>query len=427
MSSLARLSLANRGLTALIAVIITAFGLFTIPSLKQQLFPSLDFPAAFISATYLGASPDVVERQVTEPIEDALQGTPGLKQVVSTSREGAATVQVEFEFGTNLDDSVAAMQASLGRIQSQLPQDVTPQVFAGSTDNFPVVVLAVSSSTDETELAEKLDRAVVPALQGIEGVSQATVTGARHQQVVITPNPVKFAAAGLDPTVLATALRANGVAVPAGTVTAGDKALNVQVGTPLATLDDLKGLYLTGTGAPVKLGDVASVEEVLAPATSITRTNGKPSLGIAVTATPDGNAVKISHEIRDRIPEFAAAVGGGATLTPVFDQAPFVEKSIEGLTTEGGLGLLMAIIVILVFLLSVRSTLVTAVSIPLSVLVALLALYGFDYSLERDRSGTQRARWSLSDAAAPCVASTQSNNHLGALMTEAVCCRTLPL
>jgi HAE1 family hydrophobic/amphiphilic exporter-1 len=381
MSSLARLSLANRGLTALIAVIITAFGLFTIPSLKQQLFPSLDFPAAFISATYLGASPDVVERQVTEPIEGALQGTPGLKQLTSTSREGSATVQVEFEFGTDLDDAVATMQAALGRIQAQLPQDVTPQVFAGSTDNFPVVVLAASSSLDESEFAERLERVVVPAIQGIEGVREASVTGARTEQVVITPNPARFAAAGLDPTAVGTALRANGVAIPAGTVVDGDKALNVQVGAPLATIEDLRDIYLTGSGRPVRLGDVAGVEEVLAPASTITRTNGKPSLGIAVTATPDGNAVRISHEIADRIPEFAAALGGGATLATVFDQAPFVEKSIEGLTTEGGLGLAMAVIVILVFLLSVRSTIVTAVSIPLSVLVALLALYFFDYSL----------------------------------------------
>ena len=124
---------------------------------------------------------------------------------------------------------------------------------------------------------------------------------------------------------------------------------------------------------------MATVEQQLAPATSITRTNGKDSLGIAVTAAPDGNAVQISHEIRDKLADLKDA--SGAELTVVFDQAPFVEKSIESLTTEGLLGLVMAVIVILVFLLSVRSTLVTAVSIPLSVLVALIALWVGDYSL----------------------------------------------
>ena len=131
----------------------------------------------------------------------------------------------------------------------------------------------------------------------------------------------------------------------------------------------------------MRLGDVATVEPQSADVTSITRTNGKPSLGISVTARPDGNAVGVSNEIKDRLPALAASLGGDAALTPVFDQAPFVEKSIEGLTTEGLLGLVMAVLVILFFLLSIRSTLVTAVSIPLSVIVALIALWAFDYSL----------------------------------------------
>ena len=126
---------------------------------------------------------------------------------------------------------------------------------------------------------------------------------------------------------------------------------------------------------------MATVSEQLTDVTSITRTNGKPSLGISVTATPDGNAVAISNEIKDLLPQLQTDLGSGAVLTPIFDQAPFVQKSIEGLTTEGLLGLVMAVLVILFFLLSIRSTLVTAVSIPLSVIVALIALRVFDYSL----------------------------------------------
>src|SRR5262249_44260414 len=154
------------------------------------------------------------------------------------------------------------------------------------------------------------------------------------------PNPAAVAAAGVDLSGLAAALRANGVAIPAGTLTDSQSSLTVQVGTPLTTVDDLKGIYVNSSRrGPVALGDVADVRSQLAAPTSITRTNGKPSLGIAVTARPDGNAVGISNEIKRRLPELAAALGDGATLTPVFDQAPFVERSIEGLTTEGLLGL----------------------------------------------------------------------------------------
>ncbi|HEV7712200.1 MAG TPA: efflux RND transporter permease subunit, partial [Asanoa sp.] len=115
MSLLARLSLANRGLVALIAVVITLFGVFTLPQLKQQLLPSLEFPGAFIIATYPGASPDVVEQQVTEPLENSIQGIDGLDKVNSTSREGSATVQVSYEFGTDLDNAVNQMQTAINR------------------------------------------------------------------------------------------------------------------------------------------------------------------------------------------------------------------------------------------------------------------------------------------------------------------------
>ncbi|MDX5457571.1 efflux RND transporter permease subunit [Micromonospora tulbaghiae] len=380
MSLLARFSLANRGLIALVALVTTAFGLFAVPSLKQQLLPSLEFPAAFIVATYPGAAPEIVESQVAEPIENSLKGIPGLDKVTSTSREGAATVQVQYEFGTDLDDVVNKMETALNRIDSQLPEGVDPQVIAGSTDDLPAVVVAATGDGDERALAEKLRSAVVPELEALDGVRSVDVTGARNQVVTITPDPAKLAAAKVSPTAIASALKSNGVAVPAGALADGDRSLPVQVGTPIRTLDDLRGIVLTtAPAAPVRLGDVAAVEQQLAPATSLTRTNGKPSLGIAVTAAPDGNAVDISHEIRDRLDELSAA--SGAELTVVFDQAPFVEKSIESLTTEGLLGLVMAVVVILVFLLSVRSTVVTAVSIPLSVLVALIVLWSGDYSL----------------------------------------------
>ncbi|MGS2618009.1 efflux RND transporter permease subunit [Micromonospora sp. LZ34] len=382
MSLLARFSLANRGLVALIAVVATAFGAFAVPSLKQQLLPSLEFPAAFVVAAYPGAGPEVVESQVTEPIENSLQGIPGLEKVTSTSREGSATIQVQYEFGTDLDDVVNKMQTALSRIDAQLPESVDPQVIAGSTDDLPAVVLAASGGDDQRVLVERLRGTVVSELEAIDGVRSVDVTGTRDDVVVVTPDPAKLAARKLPPTAIGAALQTNGVTVPAGTVVDGSKALPVQVGTPLGTLDGLRGIVVApaaGRAAPVRLGDVATVSEQLAPATAITRTNGKDSLGIAVTASPDGNAVEISREIRDRLAELRD--DSGAELTIVFDQAPFVEKSIESLTTEGLLGLVMAVVVILVFLLSVRSTLVTAVSIPLSVVVALIALWIGDYSL----------------------------------------------
>jgi len=381
LSRLARLSLAHRALVALAAVIATAFGFIAIPSLKQQLFPSLDFPAAFIVAPYPAAPPELVESLVTEPIENAVGGVGGLEGIRSTSREGMATLQLEFAFGTDLDAAVSRIESAIGR--AQLPVGVEPQVIAGRTDDFPVIILAASSSSDPFEFADRVRRVVVPEIQSIDGVREATVTGAQEQIVAITPRPAALAA-GVDLAAIAATLQANGTAVPAGSLTDAGRSLTVAVGTPIGDVAEIADLYLPAAepdADPIRLGDVATVALEPAEVTSITRTNGRPSLGIAVTATPDGDAVGISRAVKERLPALAAALGGDAALTPVFDQAPFVEQSIQGLTHEGLLGLVMAVLVILVFLLSVRSTLVTAVSIPLSVVVALIGLWLGDHSL----------------------------------------------
>jgi len=379
MSFLTRLSLANRGLVALIAIVITGFGLFAVPSLKQQLFPSIELPAAFIGASLPGASPEIIQDQITKPIEDAVKGADGIDSVTSTTKEGSASITVSFVYGTDITQAVNQLTTSVNRIQSQLPDNVTPTIFAGSTDDIPAIVLAASGGADESDLLAKLNQTVVPELNAISGVRDTQVTGARSAQVVITPNLAKLAKAGLDVRSLTTLLQANGVSVPAGAVTDGERSLSVQVGSAITSVDGLEGVYLTGKHGPVKLGDVATVESKLPTPTSFTRTDGLESLGLTVTAKPDGNPVQISQVVRDKLAKLQQ--DSGARLTVVVDQAPFVQRSIKSLTTEGLLGLVMAVIVILVFLLSIRSTLVTAVSIPLSVLIALIALWIGDYTL----------------------------------------------
>ncbi|HEX4818460.1 MAG TPA: efflux RND transporter permease subunit [Nonomuraea sp.] len=422
MTAFARLSLANRSLVILLAVVLSGFGLFTIPQLKQQLLPSLSFPGAFVIAPYPGASPEIVEDQVTKPIEDSFQGLAGLEQMTSTSREGMAQIQVALEYGTDVEATINKMQQAVNRVA--LPDGVEPTVTAGNTDDIPVMVLAVGDGGDQRAMADKLRRLVVPELQSVEGVREAAVTGTRDEVVTIEPDAGKMAARGVSPAQIPEVLRANGTPVPAGTLTDAGKSLTVQVGSRVDSVEKLRNLYLTpvqpqgqaqpqpgqsqqpgqqagqpqarpGQGGlpqqvarpkplkPVKLGDVATITRDLAEATTITRTAGRSSLGVSVTMGPDGNAVAISEEIREKLPDLTKALGDGSdtAVSVVFDQAPYVERSIESLTTEGVLGLAFAVLVILVFLLSVRSTLVTAVSIPLSVVIALMALWAGDYSL----------------------------------------------
>jgi len=382
MSWLSRFSLAQRALIGLMSLVALVFGLIAIPQLKQQLLPTIELPVVSVIAPYQGASPDVVEKQVVEPIENNLEGVDGITGVTSTASEGSAVIMASFDYGNDTKRIVADVQQAVNRARAGLPDAVDPQVVAGSTDDIPAVVLAVTSGKDQQALADQLDSTVVPALRDIDGVGQVTVTGVRAKRVTVTPDDAKLAAAGLTTQTLAQALQAGGVTLPGGSFDEAGANKTVQIGGGYTSVRQIADLRIPVPGkAPVKVGDVAAVREGEAPADSITRTDGKPSLAVAVTMSHDGSAVTVSNAVKDKLPGLRKDLGGGAEITVVSDQGPAVSKAIKGLTTEGGLGLLFAVVVILVFLASVRSTLVTAVSIPLSVVLALIVLWTRDLSL----------------------------------------------
>ncbi|MFF5492873.1 efflux RND transporter permease subunit [Streptomyces aquilus] len=383
MSWLSKFSLAQRALIGLMSIIALAFGAIAIPQLKQQLLPSIELPMVSVLAPYQGASPDVVEKQVVEPIEDSLEAVDGIEGVTSTASEGNAVIMASFDYGPDTKQLVADVQQAVNRARVQLPDSVDPQVIAGSTDDMPTVVLAVTSDKDQQALADRLDKTVVPELKSIDGVGQVTVDGVRDLQVTVTPDDAKLAKAGLDSAALAQALQAGGATVPAGSFDEDGANRTVQVGGGFTSVAQIQDLMVTGTpgSKPVRLGDVATVKQQEAAADSLTRTDGKPSLAVMVTMDKDGSAVSISDAVEDKLPALRKDLGSGSEITVVSDQGPAVAKAIEGLTTEGALGLLFAVLVILVFLASVRSTLVTAVSIPLSVVLALIVLWTRDLSL----------------------------------------------
>ncbi|MFD5573185.1 efflux RND transporter permease subunit [Streptomyces cadmiisoli] len=383
MSWLSRFSLAQRALIGLMSIVALAFGAIAIPQLKQQLLPTIELPVVSVLAPYQGASPDVVEKQVVEPIEANLEAVDGITGVTSTASEGNAVIMASFDYGNGTDRLVADVQQAVNRARAQLPDDVDPQVIAGSTDDIPTVVLAVTSDTDQQALADRIERTLVPDLEAVDGVAQVSVDGVRDVQVAVTPDDKELSRAGLTTAALAQALQAGGVTVPAGSFDEDGANRTVQVGGGFTSLEQIEDLMVAGEpgGKPVRLGDVATVKEEEAKADSITRTDGRPSLAVSVTMDRDGSAVAISEAVEEQLPDLRADLGSGATLTVVSDQGPAVAKSIEGLTTEGALGLVFAVLVILVFLASIRSTLVTAVSIPLSVVLALIVLWTRDLSL----------------------------------------------
>jgi len=379
-SLLSVFSLRNRALIALLTIVVALFGGYALTALKLELFPSLTLPNVTIVTTYPGASPAVVENDVSTPIETAIQGVEGLDSTSATSSAGISTVQASFAYGTDLTRAEQKVELAIGRIQSQLPSAVDPQVVTFSIGDFPVVQLAVTSNLEPAELASRLETLTKPAIEQLDGVSAATVYGATGQRITITPDAAALAADGLSTQAIRDALKANGILIAAGTVDEGDKTLTVQAGVKIDSVETLQGLPLQG-GAPATIGDVAEVQIVDNPITGIARVNGEPSLTIAITKTPAGNTVEVSRAVNDELDALATQLGGDTKFTVVFDQAPFIERSINSLATEGLLGLGFAVVVIFVFLLSIRSTLVAAISIPVSVLITFVAMLATGYSL----------------------------------------------
>lgn len=375
-------SLRNRALIALVTIVVGVFGGLSLTTLKQELIPSLSLPQIFIITSYPGASPAVVDKDVSTPIEAAIQGVAGLDSTTATSSANVSSITAAFTYGTNIATAEQKVQLAINRL-ANLPDSAETQVLTFNFTDLPVIQIAVSSDLDPDDLSAKLENSTIVELKKVDGVSDVSLLGTTAQRLVITPDPLKLFANGLTNQSIRDALDANGILLPAGQITENDQTLTVQAGTRLESKDEVAALPLLGgtTAGVVTIADVATVELTDDPVTGISRVNGEPALTIAITKTPAGNTVAVSQAVRDLIPELEAALGSNTKFTIAFDQAPFIEESINSLATEGLLGLAFAVIVILLFLLSVRSTLVTAISIPVSVLITFIGMQVAGYTL----------------------------------------------
>lgn len=413
MRRLANLSLANRSFIALVCIVVALIGALSMKTLRQELIPSISLPQIQIVTAEPGASSEQVSSRLSGPIEQAVRGLENVESTSSDSQPGVSMVTVELAYGTDTARSANQVDAALSRIDDQLPEDADPQVIAGGSGDIPAVVLSVSSDEEPAVLAQRLNSDVIPELERVDGVASVMLAGAPTDIVRITPDAQKLADAGLAESDITAAIDASGLSVPGGTVTDGGRSLDVTVGQRIASVDDLAAIVVmpssgtaqdgaTGDGedgadaqqadaqgaapnAPVEdvvtLGQVATVERTQQEATSISRTNGRESLVLVVTATADGNVVDVSRGVESSLDKTLPGVGGNAESDVVFDQAPFIKKSIVSLAEEGLLGLLFAIGVILLFLRALRPTIVTAISIPLSLLMAFIGMLVAGYTL----------------------------------------------
>ncbi len=414
MSWLTKISLRNRSIVGLAVLAVILAGAYAVTSLKQELMPDLTFPYLTVFTVDYGSSPKDVERNITTPLEQAIKTSSGVKQYDSFSNDGISIITVEYEFGTDIKAKETEVQQAVSGVQQMLPATAqAPQVAALNFNSMPVVQLAVSSSLPAEELADLLGTRVVPRLQGIDGVQAVTLSGVQQMQLYIQLKPEEVQALGVSPAQIMTAVTQANVTAGAGSVTSGSIVYPITVSAKAETekaLEDLvlpsaqtaaaamsamtagasAGAAAAGPAAaaapaaaaePVRLGDVATVKIAPAPLTAITRTNGEASIGISVSKSSTGNTVDIANAVAAELPAISRDLGGEATITTVVDQSVFIKDSIRSLLQEGLIGALFAIIVIWAFLRSWRSTIIAGLSIPLSVIGALVILWSGGNSL----------------------------------------------
>ncbi|MDS1270280.1 efflux RND transporter permease subunit [Lipingzhangella sp. LS1_29] len=400
MTALSRLSLTNRLLAALITVLVIATGIIATLSIRQELMPDLEMPQAMVSVSAPGSSPEVMEQEVVVPLETAVQQVDDVEQVEATATNGMAMLFVLIDFDADADAAVDEVQQAVAAESGTLPDNAETEVMTGGNEDIPVLSLAASADEDEGTLSTNVQEHVLPELEGLPGVRDVQLFGQREELVEIDPDEDELEEHGLSTADITQALQDTATILPGGSLTEdGQRALSVDVTRELADLDDLADVHLMpataagpaelagpeaapdGGPEPVRLGEVADIDWVTEDESTLSRVNGAEAMSLIVYKDQDANTVEVAEEIRTAVPDLADDLGDDGELLVVLDTAPFIEDSIDGLVEKGLAGLVIAIALILAFLLSVRTTIVTAVSIPLSLLIAMTALWFGGYTL----------------------------------------------
>jgi len=379
---LTRLSLANRAVVALFTVLIVGAGLWATGSMKQELLPSMSQPAAVVLVTKPGASAETLDHDVVKPLSDALGSVTGVDEVRTSTSSGSGQLTVSWAFGRD-DTKILADLKTAATAAGSAADGVHTEVYAGSSADIPVQSLAITGDGDVEALADRVDKTLVPAIEHVPGVRSVQVSGHVSERVLVTLDPAKLSARSIDAAAVSGILRTAGVVVPAGTSSDGTRAMAIEVGQEGTSIERISAMPIPTMQGPVALSEVATVELAPVPQSTISRADGRPALSLTITKTPEANAVQVSHAVTAAVAKTLPSLGEKAASSVLFDQSTMIEKSTHDLAVEGGLGLVFAVLIILVFLLSPRATVITAVSIPLSLLIAVIGLRvgGFSFNV----------------------------------------------
>jgi hydrophobic/amphiphilic exporter-1 (mainly G- bacteria), HAE1 family len=383
--SLTEIAVKRPSLIIVIFSVLMLGGLFTYTKLNYELMPDFDIPTLVITTPYPGASPTDVEQSVTKKIEDVVSGIDRVKSILSQSYEGASVISVEFSVGTDMDDKQQEAQRKINNILSDLPDDAeSPSISKVSPSDRPIMQLTAVSKMSSQEFYDLVDDEVLPLIQQIEGIGETRLLGGQEREIKVNVDKDKLVYYGISLSQVTQAINNANLDFPTGKVKNKSEQMTVRLAGKFTSLEQIRSLGITTTasGSTVRVEDVADVEDGAKEQTVLNRFNGQDGIGITIKKQSDANAVEISKHVREQIALLEKKhADQDLKIIIADDTSEFTLESADAVTHDLLIAVVLVAAVMLLFLHSMRDSIIVLVAIPASLLSTFIAMYLFGYSL----------------------------------------------
>ncbi|MGI5901494.1 MAG: efflux RND transporter permease subunit [Desulfitobacteriia bacterium] len=368
----------RRPVTILMMIfIVLILGFVSFTKIPLDLMPEMEIPVAVVSTSYPGVGPQEMEKMVTVPLEEAIGTTENIKSINSISSAGSSMVIAQFEFGTDMESASLELRERIDMVKGFLPEEAgDPMVFKFDPSSMPVMMLSLSS--DRLSLADLqalAENTIKPRLQRAEGVARIEVVGGLKDVVEIKVGSDKLQGYGIGMDYIANILRAENLSLPAGEVKKGAQKLTVKTGAEFKTVEEIEQLVIPlPSGTTVALSDLAEVNLKSSEPTNIAKANGKNSIDLMLSKQSGSNTVKVSEAALKEIERLNKEING-TQITVIYDTADYIKISLKSVYNNAWVGGILAIFILYLFLRNLRTTLIIAVSIPISIIATFCLVY----------------------------------------------------
>ncbi|AEE49815.1 efflux RND transporter permease subunit [Haliscomenobacter hydrossis] len=383
--NMSSLSIDRPVMATVISIVIVLFGYIGFRSLGLREYPSVDPPIVSVSTSYTGAAADVIESQITEPLEESINGIAGIRSLSSTCSDGRSNIRVEFELGIDLEAAANDVREKVSQAQRLLPPDADPPIVAKSDANSnPIMSITVQSNRRNLmQLSEFANNVMKERIQTIPGISNIRIWGEKRYAIRIKMDPTKLTAYSLTPLDVRNALQRQNLELPSGRIEGYRTELTIRTEGRLFTPEEFSNIVLReAAGATILLSDVADVDLEAQNTRSILRGNNViPMVGVAITPLPGANYIDIADRVYDRVNEIKKDLPKDIILDYAFDGTTSIRKAITEVEETLILAFGLVVLVIFLFLRNWRTTLIPVIAIPISLLGAFFIMYVFNFSI----------------------------------------------